>query len=84
MTLSAVVERLLERGSSDRSSVTLTRNAKGETQIEVIVRASDVLLSVNECELAACAVYERLRARYPLSTGYVAAAAGKARDEAAL
>lgn len=41
MTLSRMVEMLLERGSGSGSSVTLTRNAKGDTQIEVVVRTGD-------------------------------------------
>jgi hypothetical protein len=67
MTLSQVVEKLLERGSSEHSSVTLSRNAKGNTQIEVVVRASEnsSVTSVEEAEAVAVSIYERLAQRYP-------------------
>jgi hypothetical protein len=39
LTLSQIVTMLLERGGGEHHSVTLARNAKGETQIEVVVRA---------------------------------------------
>ncbi len=75
MTLSAIVELLLARGSADRSSVSLVRNARGETQIEVTVRASETsaVATVTEAETVAVEVFERLRMRYPMSTGYVGA-----------
>src|SRR5207244_12067809 len=41
MTLSQVVEALLNRGGGERSSVALSRNAKGETQIGATVRTAD-------------------------------------------
>lgn len=67
MTLSQVVEKLLERGGSEHSSVTLSRNAKGNTQIEVIVRTGEnsSVTSVEEAEAVAISVYERLTVRYP-------------------
>lgn len=67
MTLSQVVEHLLTRGSSQSSSVSLTRNAKGETQIEVVVR-TDAELDIRTPDDAAGvaeSVYDRLRLRYP-------------------
>jgi hypothetical protein len=75
MTLSQVVESLLNRGSSEHSSVTLSRNAKGETQIEVVVRTGDTggVETVGEAEELAVEVYERLRARFPMSSGFVGA-----------
>lgn len=70
MTLSQVVEALLQRGSSEHSSVTLTRNAKGETQIEVVVRTGDSggVQTIEEAEAAARSVYERLTAVYRFGT----------------
>jgi hypothetical protein len=67
MTLSDVVEHLLQRGSTGQSSVALTRNAKGETQIEVVVRTGDTgeVLTVTDAETVATAVYDRLRTKYP-------------------
>ena len=73
MTLSRVVEMLLERRDVGSSSVTLTRNAKGETQIEVVVRTCDSVPTAEDAESVAQAVFERLRARYPLSSGLVSA-----------
>lgn len=67
MTLTQVVEKLLDRGSSEHSSVTLSRNSKGETQIEVVVRTGEggAVQSIEEAEAAAITVYDRLRDRYP-------------------
>lgn len=75
MTLSEVVEHLLARGTSDRSSVTLTRNAKGETQIEVVVRTSDAAgaQTVDEAAAKACELYDSMRDRYPMLDGLTAA-----------
>lgn len=74
LTLSAIVEQLLQRGSSEHSAVTLSRNSKGETQIEVVVRTGDTgtVTTVEEAEAAAISVYDRLRGRYPMSNGQVA------------
>lgn len=70
MTLSDVVAGLLARGSSEHSSVTLTRNAKDNTQIEVVVRTGDsgAIATIEDAEAAAVRVYDRLRAAYPFST----------------
>lgn len=55
------------RGSSDRATVRLARNAKGDTQIEVLVGAGDDgAESVTEVAERACEVYDSLRDRYPL------------------
>jgi hypothetical protein len=73
LTLSEVVERLLARGSSDHSSVTLSRNAKGDTQIEVVVRSSSegAINTVGEAAREAVRLYDVLRARYPTADGFV-------------
>lgn len=67
MTLSQIVEKLLERGGSEHSSVTLTRNAKGNVQLEVVVRTGEnsSVTTVEEAEAVAISVYERLALRYP-------------------
>jgi hypothetical protein len=66
MTMGQVVEALLNRGGSEHSSVTLTRNAKGETQI-VVVRTGDTgpVQTITDAEAAAVEVYDRCRTRYP-------------------
>ena len=68
MTLSQVVEHLLHRGGSQSNSVTLTRNAKGETQIEVVVRTDAELgiVTPDDAREAAETVYDALRDKYPL------------------
>lgn len=70
MTLSQVVEHLLTRSSSQSSSVSLTRNAKGETQIEVVVRTDAELGIVSPDDAAEVAkrVYDGLRTAYPFGT----------------
>lgn len=60
LTLSEIVALLLQRGP-DRSAVTLTRNAKGGTQFDVVARAE----TVAEAETQAREVYDRLAADYP-------------------
>jgi hypothetical protein len=72
MTLSEVVEALLSRNSPEHSSVTLIRNSKGETQIEVTVRsdaAGDVTTADQAAEKAV-ELYDTLRARYPSAAGF--------------
>lgn len=67
MTLSQVVEHLLTRSSSQSSSVTLTRNAKGETQIEVVVRTDAELgiVTPEDAGEVAGRIYDGLRTAYP-------------------
>lgn len=75
MTMTELVELLLNRQASERSSVTLARNAKGDTQIEVVVRTGETAdaKTVEDAMDKAVAVYDRLRMRYPLSTGLTSA-----------
>jgi hypothetical protein len=68
LSLSTIVELLLQRGGGDRSSVTLARNAKGDTQIEVVVRTTDegsVTTAADALE-EAVRLYEAARERYPM------------------
>lgn len=67
MTMGRVVELLLTRGGSEHSSVTITRNAKGDAQLEVVVRTGegDSPQTVEQAEAIAVSVYDRLRERYP-------------------
>jgi predicted aconitase with swiveling domain len=75
MTLGRVIELLTARGTTSSSSVELTRNAKGETQIAVIVRADDsgAIATPDEAYAKAIELYDAARVRYPLSTGHVGA-----------
>ena len=79
LSLSEIVTLLLSRQQGERSSVTLSRNAKGVTQIEVTVRTGDTHESIPavDAEAAAVAIYDGLRARYPLPSGYVGAEGGE-------
>lgn len=76
LSLSEVVELLLKREGSDHSSVSLTRDAKGETKIEVTVRSSQggEVNTPGEAAREAVRLYDVLRARYPLASGLTAAA----------
>lgn len=67
VTNSEIIRRLLERGGSEHSSVTITRNAKGETQLEVVVRTGEggEITTPAQAEETATAIYDRLRALYP-------------------
>lgn len=75
LSLSQIVEILLTRGNTERSSVTLTRNAKGVTQIEVTVRTGDTpeVATAADAVKVASSLYTDLRAAYPLPDGYVGA-----------
>ena len=67
--LSEVVAQLtaaLARTGNDHSSVKLTRNSKGDTQIEVNVRTDEHLLTVEEAKVKAQDIYESLCWDYPL------------------
>lgn len=70
LNLSELVRLLVVAGSrnvADRSSVRLTRNAKGDTQIEVVVGAGEPgVESVSEVAEKACELYDHLRELYPL------------------
>lgn len=72
LTLSQIVEMLLTRGAGDRSVVSLTRDARGDTQIEVRVStgADGEAVTVEDAERKALAVYARLREAYPLNAGH--------------
>jgi hypothetical protein len=69
LTLSDVVELLLARpASGDHSTIRLTRNARGETQIEVYVRSGEPgVETVEQARAKAEAQYDHLRTLYPMS-----------------
>lgn len=64
---------LEETNGTGGGSAGLTRNAKGETQIEVVARTSEHE-SLADAEKLASDTFDRLRRTYPMSTGYVGAA----------
>lgn len=51
-----------------RSSVKLTRNAKGDTQIEVKVRLGDDPMELDQTSTAAQAIYDELSSKYGVSS----------------
>lgn len=57
--------------AADDAAVKLSRNAKGETQIEVETKTNrhGRTILVDEAEAKATSVYERLRRQYPLADG---------------
>ena len=67
LTMSRMVELLLTRHTRDLSHVGLTRNAKGDTQIEVVCYAGDELTVDDACDKAR-GLYDALRMLYPMST----------------
>lgn len=70
LTLSEIVELLLQRNPSDHSTVKLTRNAKGDTQIEVSVRTGEPgLESIEQARAKAEEQYDHLRSMYPMQGG---------------
>jgi hypothetical protein len=55
------------RSTADRSAVRLTRNSRGDTQIEVLVREGDAgVETASESAAKACELYDHLRELYPL------------------
>lgn len=69
LTLSVLVPQLvaaLAKGHGEHSSVELTRNARGDTQIRVSVRTDEAGIDTPEQAAArAVALYDSLRQRYP-------------------
>lgn len=76
MTLSHVLELMLARNAGERSSVTLTRNAKGETQIDVVVRTDDVggIPTADAAFEKAVELYDKARRQYPMQDGHTGGA----------
>ena len=52
--------------------VTLTRNAKGETQVSVEVKTGEDVRTVGEAGATAQREYDRLRMKYPMANGLTA------------
>lgn len=82
LSLSQIVELLITADARNHSTVTLARDPRGETQIEVKVRTgqADDLATVEQAEAKAQEVYERLRERYPLVAGHENASASLSRN----
>lgn len=71
MTLSQVVERLLERGGSQHSSVDLGLTAGGKVTIGVSVRTSPdgEATTIGEASAIAQALFDELRSKYEPAAG---------------
>lgn len=85
LTQSDILWLLLTKQPRELSSVKLTRNAKGDTQIEVSVYPgeTDEVATVFDAERVAKDIYDRLRATYPMSDGTVGSPKGDEADKAA-
>lgn len=53
-----------EQQAEGRSSIKLTRNAKGDTQIEVKIRVGDTDAEIDNARQKAIATYNDLRAQF--------------------
>lgn len=76
LTHSEIIGMLLSRSERrPTSTVTLTRNAKGETQIEVTVPTgvTDEVATPNDAAELCAAIYSQLRQQFPLASGFVGA-----------
>ena len=73
LSLSDIVWLLLTKQPRELSSVKLTRNAKGDTQIEVTVYPGETeeVATVFDAERIAKDIFNRLRATYPMGDGTV-------------
>jgi hypothetical protein len=70
LTLSEIIELLLQRSPADHSTVKLARNARGDTQIEVSVRTGEPgLETVEQARAKAQEQYDHLRGLYPMQDG---------------
>lgn len=69
----ALRERYPRDDTHDNAEVSLTRNAKGETQIAVEVKTSpDGIASLAEAARQAQEVYDAARREYPMADGFTA------------
>lgn len=82
LSLSQIVELLLTRSAGERSTVSLSRNARGETQIEVTVRTGDDsdVVTVEDAERRAREVYDRLADVYPVHAAHEVGAVNVTRN----
>lgn len=70
LSLSEIVAMLLSRTGGEHSSVKLSRNSKGDTQIEVVVRSGDRdAETIEEAAAKTRALYDELSTIYPMSSG---------------
>ena len=65
MTLSEIVQLLLQRGRAASGGVTLSRNARGIPQFEVSVPTGEECPTIDKAKAKAVRVYEELEARFP-------------------
>ena len=65
--------RYPRNGGHDNAEISVTRNAKGETQIAVEVKTNPHgLVSLETAAKRALEVYDSTRAKYPMADGYTA------------
>jgi hypothetical protein len=67
LTMSQIVELLLTRSPADHSTIRLSRNAKGDTQVDVSIRTGEPgLETVEQARAKAEETYEHLCKLYPM------------------
>lgn len=72
-TIALLLHAVTTRQPEGGFSVSLERDSKGVTKPTVVVRQCDEFPTFEAVEQAAQAAYDRLRARYPLPSGYAGA-----------
>ena len=66
LSMSEILAMTLAKGAAKRSSVTLTRSASGDVQIEVVVSTDDhSVMTIEDAETMAQIVFDRLTVSYP-------------------
>jgi len=68
VTQGEIIMALLERGSSQSSSVTIARNAKGDVQFEVVIRTDPDhgIATPDEAKAIAETIADELTTKYPI------------------
>lgn len=68
VTQGEIIMALLERGSSQSSSVTIARNAKGDMQFEVVIRTDPDhgITTPGEATAIAETIADELATKYPI------------------
>lgn len=70
LSLSEILQLVLQKGPADHSTVRLARNAKGDTQVDVSVRTGEAGLETVEAAAAkARELYDDLCGAYPMKGG---------------
>lgn len=70
LSLSEIVQLLLTKSPADHSTIRLSRNAKGDTQVDVSIRTGEAgLETVEDARAKAEETYDHLCELYPMRSG---------------